>query len=62
MVEAAIQAGRYSPRLGHYYQRIQQRHGKKAARVALARKLLTIIYYMLTRGESYRESTEGSSG
>lgn len=58
-VEAAISAHRHSPGLARYYQRIQQRHGKKAARVALARKLLTIIYYMLTRGEPYRESTEG---
>jgi transposase len=58
-VEAAISAHRHSPGLARYHQRIQQRHGKKAARVALARKLLTIIYYMLTRGEPYRESTEG---
>lgn len=62
MVEAAIHAGKYSSRLGRYYQGIKGRHGKKTARVATARKLLTIIYHMLIRQEPYRESTEGQSG
>lgn len=58
-IEAAIHAHRHSPRLARFYQRTKRRRGKKAARVALARELLTIIYYMLTRQEPYQERTEG---
>jgi len=61
-VEAAISSSRHSPRLARYYQRIKYHCGKKAARVALARKLLTIIYHMLTRQEPYHERIEGWSG
>jgi hypothetical protein len=32
-----------------------QRSGKKTARVALARQMLTIVYYMLSRNEPYQE-------
>ena len=41
--------------LGQYYQRIQARHGKKTAATALARKLLTIAYYVVKTGRPYEE-------
>jgi len=56
MVEAAQKAPLFSPHLARTFQRISYRRGKMAARVALARKMLTIIYYMLKRGELYQES------
>lgn len=61
-IEVAIHAKKHSPKLAHFYQCTRRRHGKKTARVALARKLLTIIYYMLTRQEPYQERTKGPSG
>lgn len=41
--------------LGNFYRRIEYRHGSKAARVALARKLATIIWYMMSKNESFNE-------
>lgn len=55
MVGAALRATRYSPRLRSFYQRIAKRRGSGMARVALARKMLTIAYTMMIRGEPYRE-------
>jgi transposase len=55
MVLAAQKGPASSPRLAEFYDRLMQRSGKKTARVALARKMLTIVYYMLVRNEPYRE-------
>ena len=55
MVEAAQKAPKYSARLARFYRRVCWRRGKKTARVALARKMLSITYYMLKRGEPYQE-------
>lgn len=41
--------------LGQFYRRIQSRHGSKAARVALARKLATIVWHMLSKNEVFNE-------
>jgi transposase len=41
--------------LGQFYRRIESRHGSKAARVALARKLATIIWHMLSKNEPFDE-------
>ena len=41
--------------LGDFYRRIAFRHGSKTARVALARKLATIIWHMLSKNEPFRE-------
>ena len=38
-----------------FLERITHKHGRKTARVALARKMLSIIFYMLQRNEPYRE-------
>jgi transposase len=43
-------------RFQEYYYRIKERKGFKTARRATARKMLTIIWYMLTHEEPYRAS------
>ena len=59
MVSAAQRAPCASPRLAHIHERTLKRHGKKTARVALARQMLTIIYYMLLRNTPYQERQQG---
>ena len=46
LVEAATTAVR-DPRLGRFTAQIAQRRGPKIARVALARRLLTLCFYAL---------------
>ncbi len=41
--------------LGNFYRKITYRHGSKAARIALARKLATIIWHMLSKNEPFKE-------
>lgn len=53
LVEAAIHVvGKPGP-LKEFYLRLSKRKGKKAARVAVARKLATYIYHMLNEGKDY---------
>ena len=59
MVSAAQRAPCASPRLAHFHERILKQHGKKTARVALARQMLTIVYYMLLRNTPYQERQQG---
>jgi transposase len=59
MVSAAQRAPSASPRHALFHKRILQRHGKKTARVALARQMLSIIYYMLLRNTPYQERQQG---
>jgi len=47
LVQCALIAKRYSPYLGNYYERIRSRRGTGRAIIALARKLLGIIYHTL---------------
>ena len=54
LVEAAMKAPRYSAELNRMYWRIAQRGNTKKARVAVARKLATIIYVMLNKREAFR--------
>jgi hypothetical protein len=58
MVTAAQRTPYTNPRLKRFFERIARRHGRKTARVALARKMLTIVYYMLQRNERYRELSQ----
>ena len=55
MGQASIVASRFSPRWYRVYERLAKRCGKRGARVAVARRLLTVIYYMLKRDQSYQE-------
>jgi len=43
-------------RFQKYFSKVQQRKGYQTGRRAAARKMLTIIWYMLTNGEPYRAS------
>jgi len=44
------------PRFQEYFYRVQQRKGYQTGRRAAARKMITIIWYMLTNEEPYRAS------
>ena len=55
LVEAAHIAIRYPGNLKRFYLRLSRRRGKQIAIVATARKLIRIIYAMLTSGERYRD-------
>ncbi|MEW5936329.1 MAG: IS110 family transposase, partial [Candidatus Thermoplasmatota archaeon] len=53
LVEAGIKAKENNPKLKKTYNRISRRRGKMIARVATARHLLRIIYYMLRDKTEY---------
>lgn len=42
--------------LGDFFRRIERRHGSKGARVALARKLATIVWHLLKKREVFNEA------
>ena len=50
--------GRRGP-LGDFFQRIAKKHGTKAARVALARKLATITWHLLKKKAAFNEAQIG---
>lgn len=50
MVECARVAVRYDDRLGEFYGRVRRMRGEQKALVAVACKMLKIIWFMLTRG------------
>jgi transposase len=60
MVEAARVASNHDPRLRAFYERVKQRRGDQKAVVALANKMLKIIWFMLTWKEEYESSNEKS--
>lgn len=53
LVEAAQKAARYDPKLKPFYERIKKRKGVQKAKVAVARKMLVSIYWVLTRNDLY---------
>ena len=55
MSRAATLASRYSRRWYLVHEKLALRCGRQAAKVAVARRLLTVIYYMLKRQEPYQE-------
>lgn len=54
MVEAARVAVRHDPRMNSFYKRVAHRRGEQKAIIAVANKMLKIIWYMLTRREPYQ--------
>lgn len=56
LVEAAQKYGTRPGPIGDFYRRVKAKKGSKAARVAVARKLATIIWHMLTKGENFDET------
>jgi len=51
--QGALNAKRYDSYLGNYYTRLAEHKPKKKALVATARKLLVMIYAMITKQEAY---------
>ena len=58
MVEAARSAVRHDTRMREFYERIKRRRGDGKAIVAVACKMLKIIWFMLSRREPYRGMNE----
>lgn len=58
MVEAARVATVFDPRLRAFYERVKARRGDQKAVVAVANKMLKIIWFMLTRKEPYESVDE----
>jgi transposase len=52
--QCAQSARQHDPRMREFYERIERKHGSQKATVAVARKMLTIMYVMLIRNEPYR--------
>jgi transposase len=57
MVEAVWPAIQTDAGLGAYYQRLVQKKGPNRAKVATARRLLTIVYRVLKERRAYEERT-----
>jgi transposase len=51
--QCAQSARQHDPRMREFYERIEQKHGSQKAVVAVARKMLAIMYVMLIRNEPY---------
>lgn len=62
LLEAVPKAIKKDKRLCEFYLRIADKKGKKKAKVAAARKMLTQIYHILKRKEVFRDGIEGSPG
>jgi len=58
MVEAAMVAVRHDARLGGFYERVKRRRGGQKAIVAVACKMLKIVWTMLTRDEPYESRNQ----
>lgn len=56
LVQCALVAIRYNPKLRSFYERIRRRRGTGKAIVATARKLLTIVYYTLKNNWVFSDS------
>ena len=59
MVECAHTAVRHDSRLGALYEWQSRRRGEVRAMVAVAHEMARIIFFMLSRGEPYRDSNGG---
>lgn len=58
MVEAAQSYAQAPGRLGHFYRRLARKKGSRTARVALARRLLMLVYVCLKKGVAFKEDLE----
>jgi len=56
MVRAATVSCRVSPKWYRVHEHLALRCGRRAARVAVARRLLSVIYYMWKRDQPYQEN------
>ena len=60
MGQAAMVASRFSPRWYQVHEQLAKRCGRRGAKVAVARRLLSVIYYMLKRDQPYDEDYRGA--
>ncbi|MBI5133641.1 MAG: transposase, partial [Thaumarchaeota archaeon] len=58
MVEAAWVAVNHDQKLKAFYDRVARRRGNQKAIIAVANKMLKIIWVMLTRKEPYQSRNE----
>lgn len=56
MVESARVATVFDPRMKAFYERVARRRGDQKAVVAVANKMLKVIWFMLTRKELYKSA------
>jgi transposase len=56
LVEASQKYGSRPGPIGEFYRRVKLKKGSKSARVAVARKLATIIWHMMSKREDFNES------
>lgn len=56
MTRVATIASRISPKWSRVHEKMLPRCGKTGAKVAVARRLLTVVYFMLTRQQPYQEN------
>lgn len=56
LVEAAQKYGKRPGPIGDFYRRVMFKKGSKTARVAVARKLATILWHMMSKEEDFDES------
>jgi len=59
LIQAAQQAVRYNNPLSVHFERVKARVGRNKAIVATARKMLLVMYFMLSRRRPYRYADEG---
>ena len=58
LVQCVHTAIQHPGRIRDFYLRLEKRKESRVAIVATARKMLSIIYYMLTRNDSYRDADD----
>jgi transposase len=61
LAQVAYQALRQDKRLREWFKRIKRRRGASIARVAVMRKLATVIWHMLSQGKTYGECRQLST-
>jgi len=54
LVQAGQNARQHDPRFRAYYERAAKRRGQQKAIVAIAKEMLVIVWFMLTRRKAYR--------
>jgi len=62
LTQMVVHVLRCDPRMKEWYQRIKKRRGAKIARVAVMRRLATILWYMLKHQQPYRLGGKGAEG
>jgi len=61
LVEAGQSAARGDAELGRFYRRLAARKGRALAKVAVARKLVTRLYWMLRTDQTYAQLQQGKA-